>query len=278
MNVINTCLKESFPFSEKAFSLEAWTDYIDTLLPNSSACFLSEIADYDFERQCLPVIQNALRSHEKWQETLSSFATVTEGLHEKIQAIFHRTLDADLILYMGLCNGAGWVTEIGGRIVVLLGIEKIIELDWCSVCDMYGLIYHELGHVYQAQYGVLERQCATSADEFLWQLFIEGIAMCFEQELIGDANFYHQDQNGWKSFMDDHIMQLKHDFAADLAVMDRHTQRYFGDWADYQGYGDAGYYLGTQFVRFILKGHAFDEIISFDLSKVREQFAAFLQT
>lgn len=59
-------------------------------------------------------------------------------------------INADVALYLGFCNGAGWVTDIDAKTVVLLGIEKIIELDWVSVDDMRGLVYHELGHVYQA--------------------------------------------------------------------------------------------------------------------------------
>lgn len=51
---------------------------------------------------------------------------------------------------------------------------------------MYGLIYHELGHEYHNQYGVLDRTLDSNRHQFLWQLFTEGIAMYFEQMLIDD--------------------------------------------------------------------------------------------
>ena len=54
------------------------------------------------------------------------------------------------------------------------------------------------------------------------------------------------------------------------------NQRYFGDWINYNGYGDVGYYLGCRFVRYILSVYDFDEIISFDIDKVKEMFGVHL--
>lgn len=39
-------------------------------------------------------------------------------------------MDVDIILYLGLASGAGWATTLGGKRVILLGVEKIIEIDW----------------------------------------------------------------------------------------------------------------------------------------------------
>ena len=50
---------------------------------------------------------------------------------------------------------------------------------------MIGLMIHELGHVYQSQYGSLSYQENSMAEKFLWQLFTEGVAMVFEQEIVG---------------------------------------------------------------------------------------------
>lgn len=276
MQIRNTCSELDTLFPQNRFCMDIWTEYINHIIPGSSEIFLADIRDYDFERQCLPVIQNALTHPEKRAEAAASFEAVTNGLEEKIKYIFHRDLTADILLYLGLCNGAGWVKAFNGRTTILLGIEKIIELDWCSEKEMYGLIYHELGHVYQAQYGILKRDCADSADALLWQLFTEDIAMYFEQTLIGDPEFWHQDRYGWRAFMDAHFEKLKRDFCEDLNTMNSRTQRYFGDWADYHGFGDAGYYLGTKFVRFLLERHTFDQIIAFDLPEVKSLFRKFL--
>ena len=79
--------------------------------------------------------------------------------------------------------------------------------------------------------------------------------MYFEQMLIGDPNYYHQNQDGWKSWCDDHFSEIKADFDRDLKTMASDSQRYFGDWVSYNGHGDVGYYLGCRFVRFILSAH-----------------------
>ena len=161
--------------------------------------------------------------------------------------------------------------------LILLGIEKMMELNWCSLDDMYGVIYHELGHVYQAQFGILKRTFDHGADTFLWQLFIEGVAMYFEQSLVGKADYYHQDKGGWKTWCDNHLEQIKADFTRDLKEMTFANQRYFGDWAVYNGHHDVGYYLGCQFVRHILSVYELDEIICFDIDMVKDSYKQFVQ-
>lgn len=53
------------------------------------------------------------------------------------------------------------------------------------------------------------------------------------------------------------------------------NQRYFGDWADYHGKGDVGYYLGARFVHYLLERYEFDEIISLDVDKILKLFNEF---
>ena len=73
-------------------------------------------------------------------ETLhTSFVRVTNGLNQRIIDCFAHELEIDIVLYLGLCNAAGWVTNINGRDVILLGIEKILELSWYDEDSMYGL-------------------------------------------------------------------------------------------------------------------------------------------
>ena len=109
----------------------------------------------------------------------------------------------EIVLYLGLCNAAGWVTTMNGKDVVMLGVEKILELNWHELDALYGLVYHELGHIYQKQFSVLERHSEDTKQEFVWQLFTEGIAMYFEQALVGSFDFYHQDANGWKKWCEE---------------------------------------------------------------------------
>lgn len=106
--------------------------------------------------------------------------------------------------------------ELDSHPYVLLGIEKIIELGWWRDDDMIGLIYHELGHIYQMQYGTLKRSL-QGGDAFLWQLFTEGIAMHFEQRLTGNPAYFHQGKNGWAAWCEANLHSIATDFQADFA-------------------------------------------------------------
>lgn len=268
-------------FEGPAFCFEKWKSYIDSNLPDTASLFVSDLKEclntgnVTWEKDFLPVLNAVMLHDEPREKAHTSFCGVTENLERAISEKFGKSLDVELIFYLGLCNGAGWVTEYRGRKAVFLGIEKIMELNWCGIDDMRGLIYHELGHVYQGQYGVLERTFDNNADSFLWQLFTEGIAMVFEQTLVGCSDYYHQDKNGWKKWCDDHFEEIKADFNRDLKTMTFADQRYFGDWVSYNGHGDVGYYLGCQFVRYILSMYEFDEMISFDIDTVSQLFNQF---
>ena len=282
MRIIDTCPAILAAYEGTAFRFEKWKAYIDSALPGASSLFISDLKEsldtggFSWEKDYLPVL-NAVALHEKLRERAHhSFLRVTENLERTLYDKFGKGLDVDIIFYLGLCNGAGWVTEYQGRTAVFLGIEKIMELNWCGTDDMYGLIYHELGHVYQGQYGVLERTFDHNADRFLWQLFTEGIAMYFEQVLVGDPDYFHQDKDGWKTWCDSHFGEIKADFDRDLKTMTPANQRYFGDWVKYRGRGDVGYYLGCRFVHHILSMYELDEVICFDMDAVTPLYQQFI--
>ena len=283
MRVMDTYPAIASAYEGTTFCFERWKGYMDSLLPDASSLFVSDVEQcletgkFTWEQDYLPVL-NAVMLHDGLREKAhASFCRATGHLERSIYDRFGKGLDVNIVFCLGLCNAAGWVTEYQGKKTVFLGIEKIMELNWCGIDDMYGLLYHELGHVYQAQYGVLHRTFSAHADRMLWQLFTEGIAMYFEQMLIGDPNYYHQDQDGWKSWCDDHFNEIKADFDRDLKTMASDSQRYFGDWVSYNGHGDVGYYLGCRFVRFILSAHKLDEIISFDLDTVAQFYHEFIR-
>ncbi|MBO4679998.1 MAG: hypothetical protein J5626_10030 [Lachnospiraceae bacterium] len=277
MKVINTMGEAFSSFDDGGFSLERWKKYIDKEVPGARKLCMADMeeciaAGYKWEEAFLPVLNAVTKKVAEREEAIKSFYAVTDGLDEKIRRRFGRTVDVDIILYLGLCNGAGWVTPVNGKTTVLLGIEKILELNWCGIDDMTGLIVHELGHVYQDEYGVLSREGLSGADRYLWQLFTEGIAMVFEQEVVGDAQYFHQYDHEWKDWCDEHYEHIKASFDRDLETMTEETQRYFGDWVKFEGHGDTGYYLGTRFVRFLLGDDSFDNLISYDVKMVKEGY------
>ena len=283
MNVIDLSGQMLSAYENGCFSLEKWECYMDRCLPGAKALCLSDMrevleAGYSWEKDFLPVLNAVAQDAYKREEAIASFRRVSETLDERIRARFGKTVDTDLVVYLGLCNGAGWAASVDGKPVVLLGIEKIMELNWCDVTAMSGLVIHELGHVYQEQYGVLRREFGSLPEKFLWQLFTEGVAMVFEQEVLGDPAFYQQDVGGWKQWCDENAALIRQSFCADLDSMTQENQRYFGDWVRFLDHGDTGYYLGARFVRFLLEADGFDNIIGYGIEDVKAGFDRFLQT
>lgn len=283
MKIVDTYPMIAASYESSVFYFEKWKSYMDSALPGMSSFVISdaqkclETGKVSWDRDYLPVLNKVLFHRELCEKAHDSFCRATKNLEHTVYDKFGRDLEVDIILYLGLCNGAGWVTEYHGRKVILLGIEKIVELNWCGIDDMCGLIYHELGHVYQSQYGIFERTFHNDADSFLWQLFTEGVAMYFEQTLVGNPDYYHQDKNGWKKWCDGHLEEIKKDFNSDLRTMTFANQCYFGDWVEYNGHSDVGYYLGCQFVRFILSRYEFDDMICFDIDTVGRLFKRFIK-
>lgn len=282
LRVIDTTAQVDGLFPGGRFDRVRWVDYINGVYPGSAAMFWEDVdaclagGVFTFEKDFLSVIQNVYQN-PKLDTLRASFSAVTDGLEERILRQFGQGLDADLTLYLGLCQGAGWVVKLAGRDVVLLGIEKILELNWQSRETMTGLVYHELGHVYHRRHGALDQGAEDGPEGFVWQLFTEGAAMCFEQDLVGDSRWFHQDSGGWLAWCEAHFSEILADFDRDLPAMTRQNQRYFGDWCDYQGLGDTGYYLGARFVRRLLERFSFQELIALPPERVRPLYREFVR-
>lgn len=280
IRIIDTHAQIESLFTQGEFNWEAWESYIDSIYENSAAIFKDDLKEcldsggYIYEKDVLPII-NAVHGHPALETLHTSFKTVTNGLSERIATCFGKDVDVDIVLYLGLCNAAGWVTNINERDVILLGIEKILELNWCGEDDMYGLIYHELGHIYQKQHGVFEQSSDDNSRNFVWQLFTEGIAMYFEQMLVNDPHYYHQNKNGWVDWCEEHFRQILTDFHAALPTMTRSNQTYFGDWVSYYGLGDVGYYLGTKFVHYLREKYDFEQLIQKKIDDIYQEYMAF---
>ncbi len=283
IKIIDTYPQIGTLFDDGTFNIEKWELYINFNYDKSANIFKDDLrkyldsGNYVYEKDILPIL-NAVYENSNLETLYSSFCKITDGLNEKIIDHFGCELDIDIVLYIGLCNAAGWVTNINGRDVILLGIEKILELNWCDEDSMYGLIYHELGHVYHKQYGMFHQQSDNNSQNYVWQLFTEGIAMCFEQTLVDNSNYYHQNKNGWLEWCDNHYQQILADFYHDLPTMTKSNQKYFGDWVSYRGKGDVGYYLGTKFVQQQCDKYDFEQLINLTIDEIYQEFLFFAES
>lgn len=283
ITIIDTYLQIDTLFENEMFNRDKWVLYINSIYDNSANTFINDLQEcldngnYVYEKDVLPII-NAVHRHPALATLHASFCKVTDDLNNKVIECFGHELDIDIVLYIGLCNAAGWVTNINNRDVILLGIEKILELNWYDEHSMCGLIYHELGHVYHKQWGAFNQYSDNNSRNFVWQLFTEGIAMYFEQALVKDFNYYHQDKNGWLEWCDNHFQQILADFYNDLPTMTKSNQKYFGDWVSYNGRGDVGYYLGTKFVQQLCSEYDFEQLIKAKIDDIYQEYLSFTES
>ena len=171
--IIDTFSELNSVFEGGVFSMEKWEHYANLIYENFAGVLKKDMEDcldgreYTYEKTVLPVL-NAVCGHPALEKLHTSFSVVTDRLNERIKESFGNVLDIDIVLYVGLCNGAGWVTNIGGRDTILLGAEKILELGWQDLDSMYGLIYHELGHAFHKQHGNFLQTSEDTKQSFVW--------------------------------------------------------------------------------------------------------------
>ncbi|HPW52941.1 MAG TPA: hypothetical protein PLI19_01255 [Erysipelotrichaceae bacterium] len=265
-------------FINDRLSIESWQKYVEHVLPGLSRFILEDSSGYDFEKDIYPLVNRVCKKQERIGRLEIIFYEVLKDVDEIIRNKFERNLKCEIVLYLGLCNGAGWVFEHSGKTFVLLGLEKIFELHLDDPVKMRELIYHELGHVYQSQYGTLNRKLDNRADELLWQLYTEGIAVYFQESITNDFSFYHQKSDACREGLQSMLPQLKRDFKKDLQQMnDRFSQRYFGDWVSYNGYADAGYYLGLKFVEYLSQKKPFNDILDLEIEEIKTEYDVFCE-
>ena len=259
MRIIDSLHSIPLCYEDGLFSLNRWRHYMQNVYPSAIGLIENDSAHYDFQRYVLPVLNAAANQPEKLAQLHRSFHSAVGPLDEAIRQSFHTAIDADIVLYLGLCNGAGWAVTVNGKPVVLLGIEKILELNWYDEKSMIALLYHELGHLWHHQERKLAWGGETAEEKALWQLYAEGVAMFFEQTLCQNEHFFHQDQDGWLNWCTQNQTRL---FAEYIRRIEHNEsiQHFFGDWFRIEGHSDVGYFLGAALIRTALKEYAIDEL------------------
>ncbi len=275
MKIINACDTIKTLFAD-GFDLQTWRKYAGRISKELPVKCKNDAKEYDFEKNVLPVLNNALQADEI-DLVSDSFQSVTATLQENLSKLFDTEPDINIILYLGLCNGAGWATTLDGQDTVLLGVEKIIELDWGDETNMRALILHEIGHLWHKHNGNLHIPEFTKRRKGIAQLYCEGVAMVCEHILCGDDDFYHQNKNGWLDWCYKNENEIKREYLHRLDA-GKSVQDFFGDWCSYNGHSDVGYFLGCRFVHFLMKTHSLKEIANMKYRSLNKAFAEFANT
>ena len=124
MRIINTCEKIKTTFAN-GFDIDLWRKYAEEISKELPSKCENDAKSYDFNKDILPVLENAL-NEEKIDFVSKNFQIVVDTLNANLSKLFDTEPDINIILYLGLCNGAGWTTTLDGKNTVLLGIEIII--------------------------------------------------------------------------------------------------------------------------------------------------------
>lgn len=277
MKILNTCPQIQRYFQDQEFCLELWRQYAAEISPTLAQKCEEDIRSYCLDTDVLPVIGRALSNFDQINQTGAVFDRIMHEFTARLPCLFEEDPNIALILYLGLCNGAGWSTVLDGQNCVLLGVEKIIELNWGSIDEMRGLIFHEIGHLWHKTVGKMAPAGSGPRWKSLLQLYQEGVAMVCEQILLADSEAYHQNKGDWLSWCADHEASLKKEYLARLEKGES-TQDFFGDWNQYQGHSDVGYYLGCQFVKYLQRKFSLRELANLPYSILDREFISFART
>lgn len=275
MKIINTCEKIKSVFMN-GFDIVAWRKYAREISKELPFKCENDAKSYDFDKCVLPVLENAL-NEDKIDFVSKNFQSVIDTLNANLSKLFDTEPDINIILYLGLCNGAGWATSLDGKNTVLLGIEKIIELNWGDEINMRALILHEIGHLWHKMNGNLYFPDFTKRRKAIQQLYQEGVAMVCEHILCGDDDFYHQDKDGWLDWCCENEAEIKKEYFRRIDKNES-VQDFFGDWCSYNGYSDVGYFLGCRFICYLMKKYSLSEIADMKYRKINKAFTEFANT
>lgn len=274
MKIINTCEQVKLVF-ENGFDLENWRKYVAEISKELPSKCEKDAQSYNFEKDIMPVISSALNK-EKIDLVDRNFKKVIGKLNKNLEKLFKTEPDINIILYLGLCNAAGWATTVDGKDTVLLGIEKIIELDWGDETNMQALILHEIGHLWHKLNGNLYLPDFTVRRKSIQQLYQEGVAMVCEQ-ILCDSEFYHQNKDGWLDWCYENENDIKSEYLRRLDKKES-VQDFFGDWCSYNGHSDVGYFLGCRFVRYLMGSRSLNEIAKMKYTALNKAFSEFVNT
>lgn len=172
----------------------------------------------------------------------------------KIKEIFGIGAESyNIVIYVGLENGAGWVTEFMGKPSILFGLEAIAELGWYD--RLRGLIAHEFGHL--IHWLLRGENVENLEDKQIMWLYTEGFAQRIEDMVVGRP--WHLEEEGWFEWCEENEGLIKEEFSKRIEKKEP-LNPLFGSWYQLFGKQFLGYYLGYRFIRWLERGHSFKEI------------------
>lgn len=191
-------------------------------------------------RERFGAIQAARRNLLDECEPIYAKAAETLGAVQPLPAV-------NMVIYVGVGCGAGWVTRYAEKPAILFGLENIAECGWSTPSALTGLIAHELGHV--AHHHWRAAQSLSLGSGAWWQLYEEGFAQRCEHHILG-AETWHMATglDDWHCWCAENRVMLADRYLETVAEH-KPVREFFGSWYDIWGYRQTGYYLGHEAIR-----------------------------
>ncbi|NJE61103.1 hypothetical protein [Thermococcus sp. 21S7] len=248
-------------------SKESWLRYIQEY-PE-----LFEKIKWDYERyetdwrEYLKLLTK--RTTEELNLAHGALLEVLPGVEQRIKRLF-KVEGYNVVIYVGLENGAGWVTEFMGRPSILFGLEAIAELNWYDRLE--GLVAHEFGHL--VHWVLRGEDIEKFEDEGMMWLYTEGFAQRVEDIVTGRP--WHLEYDGWFEWCTRNERRIKEEFSRRIRENEP-LNPFFGSWYELFGMKFTGYYLGYRFIRWLEETLSFEEIAKLKKERVRGMILEFLE-
>ncbi|MBU1019988.1 MAG: hypothetical protein KJ847_02135 [Firmicutes bacterium] len=180
--------------------------------------------------------------------------------------------DTVIIIYHGLGNAAGWVTAFKGRPAIYLGLEKIVELDWDNQSKLEDLISHEYGHLVHMELRGTLSPYFDFKRKMIFRMYTEGVATYCESIFNGREKSTPE----WYNKCLQLESELKIEFMTRLNNETSNSEDFFGDWNPVLGINEAGYFLGLQIIKRLLRKMSIIEVMRLDYEYIENEFEDYI--
>lgn len=205
------------------------------------------------------------RVHQRLKSLIPLMKLSFESFYDELNHI-------RIVLYHGLGNSAGWATHYHNVPAILLGIEKIAELDWISDEELKRLMAHEYVHLVHQHLRKDAWEFKSSYEEAVMRLYLEGLASYYEMilaEVPPRVTRWEQRCKTVEPILKANYMQV-------LAEEGKDFNAFYGDWHQVEGLSDTGYYLGKQLIAMLLEEETFQTIAKAPFETIESWVHAYL--
>jgi hypothetical protein len=178
--------------------------------------------------------------------------------------------DYNIVIYVGLENGAGWVTDFMRKPSILFGLKAIVNLEWIDKLE--GLIAHEFGHLVHWSLR-RENMEELENDEKFW-LYTERFAQRIEDLIVGRP--WHFEEDEWFDWCEENEALLKQEFLRRIGEKEP-LNPFFGSWYELFEKQFLGYYLEYKFIRWLEDELSLERIAKLKREKIESKILEFLR-